>query len=315
MPATLAKTQGTHGARGLARTLGRLTFRTVQACLQYRVVGLAAETAFFAIVSLPPMLFGLVGAIGFVTRRLDVTTMLDFQERVISFAGQFLTQQSIEDILVPTMAEVLQEGRFDVVSIGFLIALWSGSRAMAVFVETITIMYGLSGRRGLVRQQALSFLLYLVLMVTSVLVLPLMLTGPDLLESLLPRQLEPMVLLYWPFVVVVSIALLTTIYDLTVPANHHWWSHVPGASWAMLMWLGGSWLLRKVLAFVSGGTSVYGPLAAPIAVLLWLYLIALAVLIGAAVNASLAQVAPHLAGVDRNVSRRIRIRRTDPDDE
>jgi membrane protein len=38
--------------------------------------------------------------------------------------------------------------------------------------------------------------------------------------------------------------------------------------------------------------SIYGPLAAPIAVLLWLYLLALAVLIGAAVNAAFDTVYP-----------------------
>ena len=38
--------------------------------------------------------------------------------------------------------------------------------------------------------------------------------------------------------------------------------------------------------------SIYGPLAAPIAVLLWLYLVAIAVLIGAAVNASFDTVFP-----------------------
>ena len=38
--------------------------------------------------------------------------------------------------------------------------------------------------------------------------------------------------------------------------------------------------------------SIYGPLAAPIAVLLWLYIVALAVLIGAAVNAAFDTVFP-----------------------
>jgi membrane protein len=38
--------------------------------------------------------------------------------------------------------------------------------------------------------------------------------------------------------------------------------------------------------------SIYGPLAAPIAVLLWLYLLALSVLIGAAVNAAFDTVFP-----------------------
>ena len=63
-------------------------------------------------------------------------------------------------------------GRFDVISIGFVLALWSGSRALNVFVDTITIMYGLGGHRGIVKTRALSFLLYVLAMVTGVVTHP-----------------------------------------------------------------------------------------------------------------------------------------------
>ena len=37
-----------------------------------------------------------------------------------------------------------------------VLALWSGSRALNVFVDTITIMYGLGGHRGIVKTRVLS---------------------------------------------------------------------------------------------------------------------------------------------------------------
>jgi membrane protein len=52
----------------------------------------------------------------------------------------------------------------------------------------------------------------------------------------------------------------------------------------------GSQVLRLVLSHSIGGTSIYGPLAAPIVVLLWLYFIVISVLIGAALNSSMSQV-------------------------
>ena len=55
-------------------------------------------------------------------------------------------------------------------------------------------------------------------------------------------------------------------------------------------------LLRWVLTVTAADSrSIYGPLAAPIAVLLWLYLLAIAVLIGAAVNAAFDTVFPQKA--------------------
>ena len=42
---------------------------------------------------------------------------------------------------------------------GFLLSLWSGSRALNVYIDTVTIMYGLGGHRGIIRTRMLSFTL------------------------------------------------------------------------------------------------------------------------------------------------------------
>ena len=78
---------------------------------------------------------------------------------------------------------MLRGGRFDVISVGFVLALWSGSRALNVFVDTITIMHGLGGHRGIVKTRALSFVLYMLAMVTGVITLPLVVAGPILIRT------------------------------------------------------------------------------------------------------------------------------------
>ncbi len=67
-----------------------------------------------------------------------------------------------------------------------MLALWSGSRALNVFVDTITIMHGLGGHRGIVRTRALSFVLYILALVTGIAAIPLMVAGPTLLGEWLP---------------------------------------------------------------------------------------------------------------------------------
>ena len=81
-------------------------------------------------------------------------------------------------------------------------------------------------------------------------------------------------------VIVLSVAFLTSLYHLSVPVRTSWRHDIPGASLALLVWILGSFLLRWALQGVIGGPSIYGPLAAPIAVLLWLYLTAVAILVG-----------------------------------
>jgi membrane protein len=259
--------------------------------MRYRVTGLAAEAAFFALLSLPPLVLGVVASIGYFANLVDQETVASVTRAIINLSSRALTEQSIEDVVVPTLSEV-QKARSDIVSIGFLIALWSGSRALNVYVDTITIMYGLGGRRGIVRTRLLSFTLYVVALLLGMIGIPLVLAGPELVADALPESLAILNALYWPTLILVSIAFLTTLYHLSVPVRSSWRSDLPGASLALFIWILGALALRWTLSTAIGGGSLYGPLTAPIAVLLWLYVTALAVLIGAALNAEIDRLYP-----------------------
>ena len=272
----------------------RLIVSTVGTCMRNRVTGLAAEAAFFAVLSLPPLIFALAGSIGYIFAQFSDSQITEVRDTVLTLAGQALTPQTVDSIVRPTLNDVLSGGgRYDVVSIGFVLALWSGSRALNVFVDTITIMYGLGGQRGIVRTRALAFLLYVLGMITGVITIPLVVAGPALVAKWLPEGLEIVSRIYWPTVLVLCICFLATLYHVSVPVRTRWRYNLPGAVFTMFCWVFGSALLRIVLVgTASGSTSIYGPLAAPIAVLLWLYLLSIAVLIGAALNAAFDQIWP-----------------------
>ena len=273
--------------------LWRIIVTTVGSCLRHRVTGLAAEAAFFAVLSVPPLIFALAGAVGFVSDRFTATQVEDVSNAVLEISRQALTDRAVDRIIAPTLQEVLDGGRYDVISIGFVLALWSGSRALNVFVDTITIMHGLGGHRGIVATRALSFVLYALAMVTGAVSIPLVVAGPSLVDRVLPERLDFVNSLYWPVVLVVCICFLATLYHVSVPVRTNWSFNLPGAVFALFCWIAGSYTLRWVLTVTAAESrSIYGPLAAPIAVLLWLYLLALAVLIGAAVNAAFDTVFP-----------------------
>ncbi|HEY4570476.1 MAG TPA: YihY/virulence factor BrkB family protein [Kribbella sp.] len=284
--------------RRIPSTTWKLVTQTVGVCLRYRVTGLAAEGAFFAILSLPPLIFGLAGSLGYIAGKyFEVETIDDIKQQIAQLAAQALTDDSVKNVIVPTLNQVLNGGRPDVISIGFVLALWSGSRALNVFVDTITIMYGMGGKRGIVRTRALSFSLYCAALVIGVIVLPLVLAGPDAVDALLPHRLDFLNQLYWPVVTILSAGFLNTLYHLSVPVRTPWVSDLPGSFLALSIWILGSFVLRWILQSTVGGTSIYGPLAAPIAVLMWLYMTAIAVLIGAALNAVVDRLWPHKAHV------------------
>jgi membrane protein len=285
-----------------ASRLWRVITHTTATCVRYRVTGLAGEAAFFGVLSLPPLIFGLAGAIGFIVDTFDIRTIAAFREQLLDLSSRVLTPDVVQSVIEPTLDDVLSRGRAGVISIGFLIALWAGSRALNVFVDTITIMYGMAGKRGLIRTRALSFALYLLFLLAGIVVLPLILVGPSLVSRVLPLDLAIIGLLYWPVVLLGSACMLATLYHLSIPVRTRWRAALPGAAVTVAMWVGGSVLLRFVLSKSIGSPTIYGPLAAPIAFLIWLYVISIAVLIGAALNSSMDDVFPRLSGLHDGAS-------------
>jgi len=296
MRGTVAR-RGVPGAEGLvtaaARGTWRLAVSTVRICLRYRVTGLAAEAGFFALLSLPPLVLAMVASLGYVRDEVGSDVVTDLRGQIQQMAGEFLTPSSVSTVIMHTF-EVARHAQLDIVSFAFLLSLWSGSRALNVYVDTISIMYGLGGHRGIVRTRALSFSLYVAALVLGSVLIPLVLLGPELLHRMLTPTHLPMVgslssfaVLYWPVVTVLAVVGLATLYHVATPVRTPWRRDIPGALAALALWSLTGLVLRRVITASIGSSSIYGPLSAPIVVLIWLYFLAVAVLIGAALNAAI----------------------------
>ncbi len=276
-----------------AMTGARLTVETIRVCLRYRVTGLASEAGFFMLLSLPPLVLGLIGGVGYVGNYLGQNIVDQVLDGIQTFSNQFLVKGVVTKTILPTANDVLQNGRGDLISIGFLLSIWSGSRALNVFVDTISIMYGQSGVRGIVRTRALSLTLYFLSLIVGIVVVPLVVIGPTWLKDLLPPELEFLALLYWPVVTVLAVASIATLFHISTPRRSPWVRDVPGALLTLVIWVLASFVLRgTITASVRGGTSIYGPLSTPIVLLIFLYALAIAVLIGAALNAAIRSTWP-----------------------
>lgn len=265
---------------------------TCISAFRYRVTGLAAEAAFFTLLSLPPLVLGLIGTLGHFRSMLGTETVTDIRAWVIERSQTVLIQQSVDTVVKPLLDEVLRGGRVELVSLSFLVSLWAGSRALNVYVDTITIAYGLSGVRGVIRTRLRAFFLYLGGLGVGLVVIPVLVAGPTLVLRWLPEGARVLHLLYWPVLIIVSVVFLALLYHLSVPVRTAWLRGVPGGAVALAIWALGSLILRLYLDGSASGVTVYGSLGAAIAVLAWLYVTALAVLIGAALNAEIDKLWP-----------------------
>lgn len=275
-----------------AVNLVRLVVETVRIAIRYRLTGLAAEAAFFMLLSLPPLLLGLFAGVGYFGQRLSADALDQVRTTITDWASTFLTEDVVSQIISPTVDETLQGGRADLLSIGFVLSLWAGSRALHVLMDTISIMYGQSGARGIIASRVVSLSLYLGSILIGGILLPLVLIGPDLISSWLPAELQILIAAYWPVVAVLGLVGLTGLYHFATPQRSPFIRDVPGAVMAVVIWVGASFVLRAWVGVAAGGAVIFGPLTAPIIALIWFYLIAIAVLLGASLNAAIRRLWP-----------------------
>ncbi|MFF3441317.1 YihY/virulence factor BrkB family protein [Streptosporangium sp. NPDC002721] len=271
-----------------------LIVATTNAGITYRVTGLAGEAAFFALLSLPPFMLGLIGVLGQLTRVFGPETVKNVSDWIDQQAHLLFTDNAVDTVVTPLIEDVLKpENQVSLISLGFLLALWSGSRALFVYVDLISVSYGLGEERGIIRTRLMSFGFYLAGLLIGLVVMPVLVLGPAALRGALPADYAVLVeILYWPVVVIGSVIFLTLLYHVSVPVRTRWWRELPGALLALVIWIVCAAVLRAVLAAWFSPVSIYGSLAAPIAVLLWLYITALAVLIGATLNAEVDRLWP-----------------------
>jgi membrane protein len=274
------------------------------------IFGQSAEAAFWQTLSLPPLLLGLLGSLGYIASWFGSETTQQVESKVLGFCRRVFDPNIVEQIIAPTVQDILSHGRAEIVSIGFILSLWAGSSAMACFVDAITLAHGQFHIRNEVWQRVFSLLLYVVALVLGVLTLPLLALGPDMLAGLSPLAWEPTVAglterFYYPGIGVLLVLALTTLYKVALPHKLPWHRLLPGALLAMVAFLTTSSGLRFYIGWVTSHGYTYGALATPIAFLLFAFFIGLAIILGAQLNNAIEEAWPaHMTHRERRRWRR-----------
>lgn len=283
-----------------ARPALQLTVRTVRAALADRIPGLAAEVAFYLVLSLPPLLLAVLGSVGYLGDLFGEAYAQNLRARLLEAAGAIFTADTVEGTIAPVVDTLLREGRADIASFGALLTFWSASRALNVLLITITITYDLPMQPAWQRR-AKAFALTIGAVLGGLVLVPLLVLGPRIVEALVrPLGLDDAVrtaweVAYWPTVMGLATLALALLYHYGTPWHTPWRRDLPGALLAMMVWLAGSAGLRAYAASTIEADVVYQQFAAPLVMLLWLYVLGFAVLLGAELNAEIERMWPTIS--------------------
>jgi membrane protein len=275
----------------------RLLGRTLSKSWDDGIFSMAAQAAYWQTLSLPPLLLGMLGSMGYVAAWVGPEGLTTVQQNLIRLAYAVFDRDIVVTYIEPTVADILNRGRPDIISIGFPIALFAGSSAISSLVDSITFAHEQYSVRHPVWQRIFALLLYLAGLVISVATLPLLTLGPVLMDKVLPESWGAALLgvinaFYYPVVLVVIVLALTTLYKAALPRSLPWRRLLPGAVLAMAVFWVSATGLRVYIAAITSVGYTYGALATPIAFLLFAFLIGFAVVLGAQLNNAIQETWP-----------------------
>jgi membrane protein len=281
-----------HGWPAAVRVPLEVLGHTLAKAWHDRILGLSAEAAFWQILSVPPLLIGLLGSLGYLGDVIGGNAVREIENRLLTAAAEVLTPNVVDDLVAPTLNDILGAGRLEVVSLGFVLSLWAGSSATATFMNTIVIAYDQRDIRGPIRTRLKALWLFIIGMAMAVLTLPLLVLGRGVLVGLLPEDWQPTATVlvnavYWPVVLIGLLLALTSFYHVVLADRLPWHRHLPGAFLALGFFLVAALLLREYVAGILITALPYGALAAPIGALLFCFFFGMAVLLGAELNATI----------------------------
>jgi membrane protein len=242
-------------------------------------VGEAAKMAYFFFLSVFPALliiFSLTGFVGGDTAFARITTIL-----------RTLTPADASAFLQNFAVDLVAERRPAFLSFGAIVLFWAGSSGIAALTDALNAIHGVSEGRGWWSRRVLALSVLTAGSVLIVLGTVIVVGGIDALRALGLSQVWDVV--RWPVAAALPLtALWLAFYFLPDRGRRGGaWEALVGASVATLLWALTTALFSIYLNNIRDYSRIYGAIGAVMALLIWFFLSALAVLLGGVVDASL----------------------------
>jgi membrane protein len=177
--------------------------------------------------------------------------------------------------------------------VGAVLAVWSTTGAMTSYMTALNLAYERKDGRSFVRKRLIAVELVAVIGFAFLLVAVLLIFGPPV-ERLVASHAGPVSgvvgwiwwIAEWPILVAGLLAAFATLLYLGPDVAHPRWRFVtPGSVFAAVVWLAASGGFAVYTAMFGSYNKTWGSLAAVIIMLTWLWLAAIALLLGAEINA------------------------------
>lgn len=264
-----------------------MAWRVKRALVAYRVTMLAAGVAFYAMLALFPAIAAIISLWALVLDPQDMARQIGEVSRLMPPGAARLVQDQAREI-----GEHTQAGLSATALGGLMIAMFVASKGVRGLLVGLAVVHGETERRALWQRGVIILALTLGLVVTIQVAIAFVALFPLAIEMMgLEGPLFTLIgLLRWPVLLLAMMAVIAVFYRYGPYRQTPRWEWIRvGTLGATLLWLLGSGGLSLYARHVANLGQLYGSLGAVVVLMLWFWLSAFVVLLGALINVQMGR--------------------------
>ncbi len=254
-------------------------------------LGLAAQLAYYFFLALFPALLFMVALISFIPIEHLMDTITSSLARV--------APDEVLSIVQDQLLKIAHNPSGGLLTFGMLGAIWSTSSGVTAIIDSLNQAYGIQEARPWWRVRLVALGLTIALALFIIVATVLVVAGPTLAEKVADwLQLGAVFtwtwkILQWPLVFLLVATGVAVVFYYAPDAEQEWVWITPGSLLATLLWLLISLGFKFYIAHFTSYNATYGAIGGVIVLMLWFYVSALAVLIGAELNSEIEHASPY----------------------
>ena len=257
--------------------------RGVRLLLSAQMSLVAAGCAFYATLALFPAISMLVFIYGLVFDPVTVEPQLQQLRHLVPPSVFALIDARVLDLVRRPSSDLSIA-----LGVSTAIAAWSATTGTKAMLSALNVAYGGTERRGILAFQTTALAMTLGVILIGACTIAVLVVVPVVLSFIMPDAGQAMAIrVSVAIVLMVAVLLAIGLLYRFGPSRHrtnlHWIT--PGPLVATVLWLATSLLFSIYVGRLAGYDATYGPLAAAVGVMMWFWVSAYVVLIGAQIDA------------------------------
>jgi membrane protein len=244
----------------------------------------AGALAFFFLLSLFPLLIFLASLLAYLPIPNLFEQTLQIMGRVVPVEAMGMVRSVLKDVL---------RTRPQLLSFTIVWAVFAASGAINALITILNIAYDVPEGRSYCKKRLIAFGLTLFIGLMVLLVLLMTVLGPEFGNWLANHvEVGPSFAGLWPYfrwslIAIFTVLSIEAIYFVGPNVKQRFKDQIPGAAIAVASWIGASFGFGWYVGHFAHYNQTFGTLGAVIALMMWFYITALALLLGAEINAEL----------------------------